>query len=228
MILGALFLATNPLCAQNPPAPAPKEALWPKEAFQEADGDAAWVEHFDGVTLQGWQPEGDVTIKDGALVVGGARGGKFRLKVPLGDRFKVLLECRYDGPSTPLIRFETRTFMSGGISVSSLHGPGAAWMDLLLVGQDHDGQFTLTEYYRTGDKGPASGGGYGGRGTASLSIEVPAGTTMTIRRLRVQTTPPAGLGGVFLALGGLAAALTLLAILGWWLRRRRPALLGPG
>ena len=217
LVLATLFLAANPLSAQNPPA----TPLLPKEAFQQADGEAAWIEHFDGVTLKGWKTSGDVTIKDGLLLVGGAGKGKLELKVPLGEQFKILMECRYDGPTRPMLLIETRGFFSGGMSASTLHGPWDVWMELLVVGNTRDGQVTITEYFRIAEKGPASGGDYGGSGTPSVSIEVPAGVTMTIKRIRVQTTQPAGLGGVFLVLGGLMAALTLLAALGWYLRRRR-------
>lgn len=217
LILGAFLLAANPLSAQNPPA----TPLLPKEAFQQADAEATWGEHFDGATLKGWQPGGEVTIKDGLLVVGGARKGTLHLKVPLGEQFKILMECRYEGPTPPYLELETRGFLSGGKTASTLHGPRAVWMDLLLVGTTRDGRVTMTEYYRTRDKEPTGAFTYGGLGAPSVRLEVPAGVTLTIRKIRLQTAPPAGLGRVFMALGGLMAALTLLAVIGWFLRRRR-------
>ena len=57
-----------------------------------------------------------------------------------------------------------------------------------------------------------------------MSLDVPAGTTLTIRRIRLQTTaPPASAAGVFIALGVLALVILLVIAGGWYLHRRQPA-----
>jgi hypothetical protein len=55
------------------------DALTPEEI---AEG---WILLFDGETTFGWKTDGDVTVKDGALHVGGEKPGSAELTTPLGS-----------------------------------------------------------------------------------------------------------------------------------------------
>ena len=152
-LIAVLFFA-NPLPAQ--------EAA--KQAFTDADKEAAWQELFDGVTLKDCEVLGGSHIKDRALVLVGGANSKLRLKAPLGDQFKLLIECRVDGPSMPSLVFETSTFLSRGASGGTLSGNPGEWRELLLVGKTAPGGRAVLDAYdrKLGDK-PAHGGGkYGG------------------------------------------------------------------
>src|SRR5262245_42044786 len=70
-----LVLLTVPAFADDKPKP---NTLTPKEI---ADG---WVLLFDGETTFGWTVEGDVKVKDGAIVVGGAKAGAATSTTVLG------------------------------------------------------------------------------------------------------------------------------------------------
>lgn len=229
LIVAAIVLALGPrLAAQNLPGAAAPPA--PKDAFALADQETDWRVDFDGVTLSDWRATGEVKIKDGMLILGGTRSAKLQLNKLLGPRFKVFLECRVDGPVMPTIAFTTRGILSGGATSSSLHAHAGSWADVLLVGRTNERDMLLIdEYRRRAGTPPDRRGGFGIGGAPLLSLEIPAGTTLSIRKIRVQRPPPGDTTqSLFLGLGALMGAVTLIVAVGWLLQRwRRPRVAAP-
>ncbi len=196
------------------------------KVFEDAEKEAAWGELFDGATIDNLQIDGVFSIKDGVLILGGARQTKLQLKAPLGDQFKLVLECRFDGPAPPSTRLATRSFLAHGESGMSMPGTSGQWQELLYIRKKDEAQdrFMMEALHRkVGDKAVSGGGQFGGSGIPSLSWDVPAGTTLTIRKIRLQTTPLPGSSGLYMALIVLTLVLVAVAALGWFLNRRRPA-----
>ena len=199
-----------------------------KQAFAEADKEKAWSEHFDGVTLKEWEAAGAVQIKDGLLILGGPGTTTLRQKGSLGPKFKILIECRNDGPQMLEWRPETRSMLSRGSSGGSLNIKPGEWTELLIVGRTHaHGHVVITEQQRVvGElKGPESSGEFGVSGNPTIFLDVPPGGKLTIRRIRVDVaTGRDSSAGLFIALGVLAFIILFVTGLGWFLRRRTRSL----
>jgi hypothetical protein len=194
------------------------------KVFADADKETDWIELFDGATIKDLQIDGVFNIKDGALELGGARQTRLRIKAPVGDQFKVLIECRFDGPVTPSLRLAIRSLMAKGESGTSMAGTAGQWQEVLYIRKEVAGQgrFAMDTLCRkVSDKAIQSAGQIGGTGTPTLSWEVPAGTTLTIRRMRLQTTAPPTSSGLYGALIVLTLVILGIAGLGWFLNRRR-------
>jgi len=194
-----------------------------EKEFALVDQEADWIELFDGATIKDLQIDGVFTIKDGTLELGGGGQTRLQIKAPLGEQFKVLIECRFDGPAMPSLRLATRGFLSKGESGMSMGGTAGQWQEVLYVRRKADpSKFLLNTLSRNvGDKAVQGGGQMGGDGTPTLAWEVPAGTTLTIRRMRLQTTAPQTSAGVYGALIVLTLVILSIACLGWFLNRRR-------
>jgi hypothetical protein len=193
--------------------------------FEDVEKEAAWTDVFDGATIDNLQIGGVFSIKDGVLILGGGRQTRLQIKTPLGDEFKLLLECRFDGPAKPSVRLATRSFLAHGESGMSMTGTAGEWQELLYIRKKDVGRGTFamdTLSRKVGDKAIQSAGGIGGSGTPTLSWEVPAGTTLTIRKMRLQTNAPVNSsGGLYGALIVLTLVILGIAGLGWFLNRRR-------
>jgi hypothetical protein len=204
--------------------PAAIRAQDAAKVFEDVEKETAWTELFDGATTNNLQIDGDFSLNDGVLVLGGARQTRLQIKAPLGDQFKLLLECRFDGPATPSVRLATRSFLAQGESGTSMVGTSGEWQEMLYVRKKDPGRGTFamdTLSRKVADKAIQSAGGMGGSGTPTLSWDVPAGTTLTIRKMRLQTTPPPSSSGLYIALIVLTLVILAVAGLGWFLNRRR-------
>jgi hypothetical protein len=71
----AVVLLLAPLCSAADP---PKALLTAKEL---ADG---WVQLFDGESTYGWDTKGDVTVKEGKLILGEMASCTFKVSLPKG------------------------------------------------------------------------------------------------------------------------------------------------
>ena len=193
--------------------------------FEDVEKQNDWNELFDGVTLRELQVDEPIIINNGQLIVGGARPRRLRLKAPLGDQFKLLIECRFDGPVAPSLVLALQSFGARGESTYPIRGATAGeWQELLYIRKDAGrGKFAIDTLTRKADdKTVRSAGQIGGSGTVSLSWEVPAGTTLTIKRIRLQTTTSSN-NGLFIALGILALIILMVVAVGWFLNRRKTA-----
>jgi hypothetical protein len=205
--------------------PAALRAQDAAKMFEEVEKQAAWTDVFDGATIDNLQIDGVFSIKDGVLILGGGRQTRLQIKTPLGDEFKLLLECRFDGPAAPSVRLATRSFLAQGESGMSMVGTSAEWQEMLYIRKKDPGRGTFamdTLTRKVADKAIQSAGGIGGSGTPTLSWDVPAGTTLTIRKMRLQTNAPVNSsGGLYGALIVLTLVILGIAGLGWFLNRRR-------
>ena len=210
----AMLVLANIACAQDAAT----------KIFADADKEQAWTEHFDGKTLKEWQSAGAVQIKDDLLILGGPPTTVLQSTAPLGRKFKILIECKSDGPISPNLHFETREMLSKGSTAGSINLKPGEWTELLLVGgPDDQGRVMLDVFERNfADKKTRGQGQFGGRGTPSVALEVPPGGNLTIRRIRLQTDAPAGSpAGLFIALAVLGFVMLSIMVAGWLLRRRQ-------
>ena len=193
--------------------------------FADADKEQNWSEHFDGTTLKDWQATGAAQIKDDLLILGGPGTTMLQLKAPLGTKFKILIACKSDGPISPNLRLDTREMLSKGSSAGSINFKPGEWTELLLIGgPDDQGRVMLDVFDRSiADKKTRGQGQYGGRGTPSISLEVPPGGNLTVRRIRLEAgIPAASSAGLFVALAVLGFVILSIIAGGWLLSRREP------
>ncbi len=186
-----------------------------------AQAQNAWIEQFDGKKLQGWEIDGESKIENGVLTLGGKIETKMRLSAPLGEQFELRLECQYAG-SVPTLRFAT----SAPVNERPLAGMPGHWAEFTL--QRARGNlgfgYVLSQTFRHLDDGGMSSGGLppGSGDVRELTIIVRAGSTLTIRRMVLQTTPPGeGPGAVWVPVAVLVLVLLGIMGLGWFLNRRR-------
>mgnify|MGYP001591391121 CR=1 FL=1 len=204
----AVFIAfafATPLCAQQ----------------QEV-----WIEQFDGKMLHGWQIDGEAVVEQGVIKIGGKDPATLRLTTPLGDKFSIRLEYQYTGPAVPALRWETN---EPAPTQWHFHGIPSRWIEMTFnVSQGNwFNRNTGSLAYRTLDNSLGSSSGSGaiaaGAGPArELMIIVYPSTTLTIRRLALQTTPPPpAVGTPWIPVAILVAILVSIVLLGWFLNRRR-------
>lgn len=216
LTVAALFGFASTLWAQD---------RGPEAAFADADKNIAWREDWDGAaeTLQHWQVSGGMQVKDGLLVLDGPRQTVLKTKTPLGNRFKILVECRTSGALKFMV--QTRELFSGGSSSTQFDITPGAWGEILLVGQpDQRGAASVNAYFRIlSDKKTFNFSQYGtGQGSPTLSLEVPPGGSLEVRRIRVQSeAPPENSGTLFVPLIVLGGVLAGIMALGWFLNRRK-------
>ena len=195
------------------------------KAFADADQEQNWRELFDGKKLEDWRAAGAVEIKDGLLILGGPPTTTLNSTAPLGKKFTILIECKGDLPVATQMTLQTRTFLSRGTSGGTLDLKHGEWAELLLVGWTNEhGSVVLDTFARSlADKKlwrPA--GQFGGQGTPSITLEVPPGGNLTIRRIRLQTDAPAGSpAGLFIGLAVLGFVMLSIIAGGRLLRRRK-------
>ena len=183
-------------------------------------GEPALIEQFDGKKLQGWEIDGESKIENGALVIGGKAEARLRLKEALGSGFKVILEYKYAGPAAFSWQFE-----AGLPPNRNFFHDMPTWTEVVMMRQDAGAFFALPVKYELRERnGPLTGNGSlsapAGR-LPTMELIVPAGATLTIRRLALMTTPPGeGGGGWWVPLTILAVILAGVVALGWFLKRR--------
>ena len=183
----------------------------------------AWSEQFIGKTLQGWEIDGDTKIEDGVLIVGGKIETKLRCVVPLGNRFELRLECMYSGFQRPQLHFET----SAPFWQRELTGAPRAWGEFIVkrtrtdLGFGHQMVQSFRHLEVTGHHTSTVPPGSGD--IRELAFIIPAGQTMSIRRIALQTTPAgADPGGLWAPLLVLVLVLLGIMTLGWFLNRNKP------
>jgi len=192
-------------------------------------GEPALIEQFDGKKLQGWEIDGESKIESGALVIGGKAEARLRLKEALGTGFKVNLEYKYAGPAPFSWQFE-----AGQPPNRNFFHDAPTWTEVVMTRQDAGALFALPVKYVLRElNGPLTGRGSlsarAGR-LPTMELIVPAGATLTIRRIALATTPPGeGDGRWWIPLTILALILAGVVGVGWFLKRRaRHRRLPPG
>jgi hypothetical protein len=182
------------------------------------------IEAFDGKTLVGWEIEGEHSIKDGVLVIGGKAAAKLRPAV-LGEHFKLFAEFQHQGGATPRFHFHVQHSAPLAFNVWSPLS-GNQWQELSLINQSSgSGRDHRLRYENRAQSSSMTGMAGGGSGVIdSMEIIIPAGTQLSIRKLRwfsPPPPPPPSKSGVWIAMGVLGVILGGAMILGWLLNRRR-------
>jgi hypothetical protein len=193
-------------------------------------GTPVLVEQFDGKELHGWKIDGESKIEGGAVIIGGKAESRMHLAEPLGDQFKVILEYKYAG--LPPFSWQ---FKSGEPPNRNFFHDAPIWTELVMTRERAGALFALPAKYTIRQLG----GSLTGSGSLSapsgpiptFELIVPAGATLTIRRIALQTTPPGeGGGGLWAALIVLTLVLGGIVALGWFFKRRgaaAPRAVGP-
>jgi hypothetical protein len=198
--------------------------------FDQAHQEPGWVDQLSGGRLSGWEVPGVHRFDHDLLVIDGAGGGLMHSLAPLGDRFKVLIEYRFDSPAGPELLFEQRDFFGSTFGSRGLPGRPNEWVELLIEQQPRPGGggYRLLWAARSLEPGGVVAGGdvlAQGAPVGSLELVVHGGNDLKIRRLRVLAGPTSAsvapvLLTPFLVLGALLAGVMGV---GWWLSRRRRA-----
>lgn len=196
-----------------------------EEWFAAAEKELGWIDVFDGEAVKDCRVDGVYAVKDKLLVLGGAVRSMLSVDVPRGQPFKLLIEYRPDGMGA-MLRTESRQFLGGGSSGTSVFGKVGEWTEVLLIGDaDQERHPGVRLYHReVANHGVAGSTNLGGTGLVKLALETPPGTTLSIRHLRVQATRPTDpSGSLAIALVVLVGVLVAVLVLGWLLHRRKPS-----
>lgn len=159
-----LVLAVRTAFADDKPMPA---ALTPKEI---AEG---WILLFDGETTYGWKIEGESSVKDGALVLGGS---KKTVTTPTTQFFAGDFKMESDGVAAIHLKEK-----NGESEIGFTNQPTV--LDL-KVRISRDGSDTSSQIQVGPDKIVRKQAEAETDGPAALSIVVPAGAPFTIKSLK--------------------------------------------
>lgn len=129
-------------------------ALTPTEV---ADG---WVTLFDGESTFGWKADGDVAVKDGVLVVGGAKPSRVESAAVFAAP-----DAAYD-----VVTAGGKAAGGGALHLPQFRIPAVEFLGVKSV------------------KGTSRGTGDGKYVPGPVRIEVPAGTVLHVRKLAVRPT----------------------------------------
>jgi hypothetical protein len=222
----ALLLAAVPTQAAGDASP---NTLTAEET---AEG---WVLLFDGQTTSGWRIDGDAEVKDGALLLGGARATRARFPRPLGCPFNLRFEYQVQVPAAPgtsiWCRLQDRGLWARGGEAENLPGAGAGWVEVVMAAtydsrKDYYEQTSKSRNLLDGKfdrRGSSSSKGLGPpRHAKDLWLDVPAGAKIAVRGVKFKGDPIAETTPVWvwlLPLEGLL--LVVVGALAYLIRRRR-------
>jgi hypothetical protein len=184
------------------------------------------VEQFsvkDGA-LRGWAvTQGASNPGPEGISLGGKDATKVELTTPLGEQWRLEVEYKIASVGgSPMLQWDAGRSWQ-------LPQAGDRWVQLTITCNSRGGwsRSYWLNYSHQSDGSSGSGGLAGGSGQVrSLAINVPAGSTMVIRRLALQTSPPVvkDTSGLYIGIGVLVGCIFAVMAFGWFLnRRRRPA-----
>jgi hypothetical protein len=202
------------------PLAAQPHALTPDETAQ------GWALVFDGSTTSGWTIDGDVTVENGVLVIGGAKATRARVETLLGRNYEMRFEYRAEG-GLPNVRVESSRLLGKGyVSTTLGRASRNEWIEAVFEGRYDPVKDVRTVTEKTRAPGEpifdtrGVGGGTGDR-VAKIGFEVPAGSKLFIRSAKVRTDAVDSLGVWLLLTAGLGIVILLAAVA--FLRSKRKA-----
>jgi hypothetical protein len=156
-----------------------------------------WLLLFDGTTTFGWQVDGELAVKDGALVLGGKK--KTAVLLDLGY-FEASWEYRWEGGTSP--RREARATLGGkGVGSSggalSVAGPKSWVLERWELQPGPPGAAGSTSEFKVDSAKGASGHtNFQLQADSHVLVEltIPEGTTLSLRNFKIK---PLGLKAVF-------------------------------
>ncbi len=179
-------LFTLLLLAAAPAARAGEEKIAnPLTAKEIADG---WLLLFDTKTTFGWDIEGEAAASKGALVLGGKKTTVADFTTQF-DAFELRLECRCEGAEPGKLSVRR----GGAVSAFDLQrsAPGNGGWDVLKLKvrfdpaqktESSDLDYTSAAGAQTTSQGSSSGV----TGPAQLRVEVPRGTRILLRKVKLR------------------------------------------
>jgi hypothetical protein len=170
---------------ERPSPDAQANRLTPAEI---ADG---WIQLFDGESTSGWKTEGTVETDNYALVVGGVKDSTIRTVEQFGRDFEVRFEYRYKSEVGNVV-MACITDRQGRGGKSSIESAPQWTPGLMQVRYDPTTKRYCEEIATWPHAWDSSGLWSGSDGPSpvrlnlGIGFEVPAGTTLELRRLRLK------------------------------------------
>ncbi len=168
------------------PAAARAQAAKPNALTAKEVGEG-WLLLFDGKTTFGWDIEGEGKADQDALTVGGKKTSVGRLTTRF-DSFELRLECRCEGDEGAKLVIRRGGAVRSHNLERSGNNPG--WDRLTLKVNYNAGLMSENEEldYQTAAGGKTSGQGstQGATGPAALRFEVPAGSKLLLRGVKLR------------------------------------------
>jgi hypothetical protein len=196
-----------------------------ERVFPDFHAEPGWIDQLTKGGLQDWTTDGEEKGDSAGWMLGGKGPARMTLNLPLADEFKVWLEFKFNGAGVD--RPVVEVSMPGRTSTPPLpFNTAGEWMNVVLICQRGPGGrgHVLTAHYAL-EHSPRGNVilSSGGDRLDSIGFSIPAGATMTLRRVRFQNSPHSAgpdrsdLVMPLLLLGG---ALIAVMAAGWWLNRR--------
>jgi len=189
----------------------------------QAPNEPGWVDQLGPGGLVGWDVRGGQIMDQDGVHLGGPSPTIARLLTPLSEEFKLFMEYQSPDPQSIRVRFYHHGMFSGGFTDMRL-APGSAgqWVELTIAGAPRPGGGYNVIHDERHSSGASKSSATHGDAIDWIEIEVPAGQTMAIRRLRLLSTAATSGGqSVIPALAILAVFLLGVMGLGWFVNRRR-------
>jgi hypothetical protein len=178
-------------------ASAPALADGPAARLAPEEAAAGWVVLFDGQDLSELIVEGDATVADGVLVIGGSSPATLRIRRDLGEDFELVLDCRVDGPGTLMFQGQSHGLSGSATGAQGIFSPPLPeWRELRCRcrRRQHDDSYDI-HLERQGPDGKSdysTGMGLPALNPPAISFEVPAGTKLLVRGAKARPEPLAG------------------------------------
>lgn len=183
------------------------------------------IEQVKDGAFHGWKVTSGFVDRgpDGIILGGKEDATKLELSEALGENWKLQLEYKFQqrGAAPTLNVDSPRPFPW------TMPGSGDRWVQVTLNCQSRGGwsrSFWINHSFQS-DGSSGSGGLSGGPGQVKgLTINVPPGCTMVIRRIALQTSPPMvkEASGLYIGISVLGGCFVAVMLLGWLANRRRP------
>lgn len=195
---------------------------------QAADG---WRLLFDGGSTEGLRTQGNVTVKDGILIVGGNVASRVGPKDSTPGEFEWQLEYRVTGPgSVSVLREQSAAFsnMTSSQPLSQPPGDSEAWQVLRLTVRINrqNGTRDLTIHRDGASKqSPIVTNHLPGDMSLAVGLQVQPGTQLHLRNVILKADPPSQteLYWLYVMVGGLVAVVIALVLFAYWRSARRRA-----
>lgn len=153
-------------------AEAPLNTLTPEESAQ------GWILFFDGETTFGWRVQGEATVADGALVVGGTQASTIAPATELAD-FETRLEFRTEGNAPVQVFVEC----GGEGEARPILTPPGQWLSGTIRA---DGGYIRGEMLLPNGQTFAEEGAFPWVGRIRFTFQVPPGTKLFLRNVKVR------------------------------------------
>jgi hypothetical protein len=209
---------------------SPARARAQDNALTQEELAQGWSLLFDGKTTAGWEIQGDAAVADGVLVLGGNKVTRARAMPLLGRKFELRLEYRTERPGMPInVRWDTGGLLGSSSSSRSLDRQSKnaeEWIEIIYTGDvdPKTGIRSVNARFRAlGEAAFVAQNvtGTNAQGGTSVSFDVPPGTKLYLRNVKLTTDAERVPAVYFLAAGAGILLIVLLAFVLFRARRKK-------